>query len=204
MQLNILSLLPSSTYLPSSWICYDWQTLAMTKCPEGFVWRFVDWNTLAMTTLVERLRALEWLLHSWVFPNSSLWQLSGWAVPNRFYRRAPGGHLDNSRKPSCMWPLSYSFRNEWLAYMSFSKTTGPGNPTEVGVSMCPSWRKRSYGAKTETESEVVGCDPQAKPIKSALQMCLFGSNGVSFLVAKLQKRGIFISKSLDISLVLKS
>lgn len=173
------------------------------KCTEGFVWRFVDWNTLAMTTLVEKLRALEWLLPSWGFPNSSRWQLSGWAVLHGFYWCVPGGHLGNSRKPSCNGPLSYSFKHEGLSCTSSSKTTGPGNSVEVGVHRCSSWRERCYGVKTETEPEVGGCDPQAKPIQSALQMCLFGSNGVSFLVAKLQKLGIFISKSLDRSLVLK-
>lgn len=63
--------------------------------------------------------------------------------------------------------------------MSFTKTTGPGNFTEVGRGIHPS--SGIILSKTETEAEVTDYDPQAKPIKSALQMCLFGSHGVSFL-----------------------
>lgn len=71
--------------------------------------------------------------------------------------------------------------------MSFAKTTGPKNFTEVDIGICPSSGiilegSRLHGlSKMEKELEVADYNPQAKPIKSALQMCLFGSYGVSFL-----------------------
>lgn len=181
MQLKVLCLLPRSTYLPSSWICCDWQTLAVPKCTEGFVWHFVAWDTLALTTLVGKLRALEWLLRSWVFPNSSLWQLSGWAVINRFYWCVPWGHLDNSRKSSFMWALSYSFKTSSFLICLSQRPQALEAPwrwmcllklKEAGVMVWVTHRTLS--------------DTQTKPIRSALQMCLFGSHGVSFLNIKIR------------------
>lgn len=137
MSFILLCFLPRSTHLPSSWICCVWQTRAVTRCTEGFVWHFMRRNTLVMTTLVVKWRALRGLLHSRVFPNSSLWQFRSWAAINQCYLCVPWGLVHNSRKTCFVWPLSYSFKNEWLFCVSFAKTTGLGNLTEVGIGICP-------------------------------------------------------------------
>lgn len=102
MQLKVLCPLPRSTYLPSSWMCCDWQASAVPKCTEGFVWHVVARNTLATTTRAGKGRAVEWLLHSGVFPNGSLWQWRGRAVINRFYWGVPGASpIIPGNPPSC-------------------------------------------------------------------------------------------------------
>lgn len=158
MQLIVLCFLPRSTCLPSSCICCNWQTLAVTKCAEGFVQHFVDWNTLVMTTLVVKFRALRWLCIHEYFQTV----VFGSSVAGQNHKQVllvcPPRTLDIPGKPSFMWPLSYSFKNEWLSCMSFTKTPGPGNFIEVGV--CPNSgiilsESGCYGMnRTETEPEV--------------------------------------------------
>lgn len=116
MQLNTLCFHPRSTYLPSSWLCCDWQTLPVTKCTEGFVWHLVHWNTLVMTTLVMKFKALRWLLRSWVFPNSSLQQFCSQAESLTGFTDVAPEDTRYSRE-TLLYMTHFIFLQKWMAFL---------------------------------------------------------------------------------------